>query len=175
MSSIHDTRHSVGSLDWSRSVPKVSHGPYADGFKRWNNSDSRFTSGLPTPPSSRTMSGVALCDRYAGFSSQSSEQGRDVLHASSHAPQQQYRVPSAVANSNTYDFVPPSNGTRPYKFRSRSTRARAAWPNLLPKSPVFSGLRRPARCNMLKTCQWISKLTEACFRMLSQRSDFENG
>ncbi|OCT44906.1 hypothetical protein CLCR_05647 [Cladophialophora carrionii] len=118
MSSMSTVRQVVGPLDWADSTVKAScRDSAAYGYKRWNDADTYFNSGLPTPPTSKAMSGVMLGNSYAGYPLPTYQQEHTGLSDSTHAAQQHRSSTATSSLPNPYALVPPSNGTGLYNRR----------------------------------------------------------
>lgn len=132
MSAVH---RSVGSLDWSGPPSRASYeDPIAHGVKRWNYTNTSFTTGLPTPPGSKAMPGLALGNGYAGFPSQSTQQERSFLQDEMNAARQ-HRESSVASNGSAYSLIPTSNGANLYNRRTSEQNVNAIAPHLqIPES-----------------------------------------
>lgn len=116
MSTAH---HATGPLDWSHAnLKSACRDPAAYDLKRWNTNNALFSSGLPTPPGSKAMSGVVLGSSYTGFPSQSFTQDRNGISGGSSDAPQQYRSSSAAPNVGSYSLIPQANAASVYKSRA---------------------------------------------------------
>ncbi|OAP63105.1 hypothetical protein AYL99_02332 [Fonsecaea erecta] len=127
----------VGPSDRSNSTLNTSYPDAAAyGCKRWNNSETYFNSGLPTPPGSRAMPGVVVGNSYAALPAAAApQQDRSGLPDAANAVRQR-RTPSAISTNHTYTLAPPTNGGGMYSRRAPDqTNVNAIAPHLqIPES-----------------------------------------
>ncbi|KAG9782545.1 hypothetical protein ABEF93_004351 [Exophiala dermatitidis] len=112
MSSLAAIHRSVASLDWSKPHSKASYDnwtAYGPESKRWNSSNSYFTSGLPTPPGSKAMPGLILNNAYNNDFSGEGYRQQEALLQDRPDTSQQHRQSSTATNGMNYSFVPLSS------------------------------------------------------------------
>ncbi|OAL32428.1 hypothetical protein AYO22_00450 [Fonsecaea multimorphosa] len=106
----------VGPTDRSNSTSNTSYQD-AYGSKRWNNCETYFNSGLPTPPGSRAMPGVVLGNSYAALPAPAFQQDRSGLPDGATAARQRSTA-STVLTNHAYALAPPANGVSLYNRRA---------------------------------------------------------
>src|ERR1700754_3228724 len=118
MSSMSTVQRAVGPVNWANSNLKTSYqDPAAYGCKKWNDTNTYFNSGLPTPPFPKAMPGVVLGNSYAGYPVSTYQQDRGSLRDSTNGSQL-YRGTSTTSTNNSYALAPPPNGSSHYERRA---------------------------------------------------------
>ncbi|KIW85967.1 hypothetical protein Z517_01361 [Fonsecaea pedrosoi CBS 271.37] len=110
----------VGLSDRLTSISNtaVQQDPAAYGCKRWNNSETYFNSGLPTPPGSRAMPGVVVGSSYAALPPPTFQQDRGLPDgANASCPRRTPAAAQAPVN-HVYALAPPTNGMSVYNRRA---------------------------------------------------------